>query len=149
MRAIYFTVTGTGYYYGQGFLEPGMRVVLVKDPDNKYDREAIRVELEGLGKIGYVANSPQTVQGESFSAGRLYDKIGDRAAGVVMYLLPEGALCRLVETDEEADEELDEEADERLDEEPKKRPKTGGRRPGRIGRGVRVKKKGRRRLQGQ
>ena len=77
MKAIYFTVTGTWHYHGQEFLKPGMRVDLVKDPDNKFDKEAIRVELEGLGKIGYVANSPQTVQGESYSAGRLYDKIGD------------------------------------------------------------------------
>ena len=148
MKAIYFTVTGTGYYYGQGFLEPGMRVVLVKDPDNKYDREAIRVELEGLGKIGYVANSPQTVLGESDSAGRLYDKIGDEASGEVMYLLPKGVLCRLAETEEESDERLDDEPDDGPDDEPKKGPKTGGHRPRRIGRGVRVKMKGRRRLRG-
>ncbi len=142
MKKIYFTVTGTWHYYGQEFLEPGMRVKLVKDPDNEYDKEAIRVEMEGLGKIGFVANSTQTVLGESSSAGRLYDKIGDRAAGVVKYLLPEGVLCRLEESDEEPEEALD----ERPDEAPKKGPKTGGHRPRRIGRGVRVKMKGRRRL---
>ena len=43
---------------------------LVKEPDNEYDKEAIRVELDGLGLVGYVANSPGTVQGESMSAGR-------------------------------------------------------------------------------
>ena len=144
MKKIYFTVTGTWHYYGQEFLEPGMRVNLVKDPDNKYDREAIRVEMEGLGKIGYVANSPQTVLGESDSAGRLYDKISDKASGEVMYLLPKGVLCRLTETEEESDERLDDGPDD----EPKKGPKTGGHRPRRIGRGVRVKMKGRRRLQG-
>ena len=148
MKKIYFTVTGTWHYYGQEFLEPGMRVNLVKDPDNEYDREAIRVEMEGLGKIGYVANSPQTVLGESYSAGRLYDKIGDRVAGVVKYLLPEGVLCRLEETEQESDEEPEEALDERPDEASKKGPKTGGHRPRRIGRGVRVKMKGRRRLRG-
>ncbi len=146
MKKIYFTVTGTWHYYGQEFLEPGMRVNLVKDPDNEYDKEAIRVEMEGLGKIGFVANSPQTVKGESYSAGRLYDKIGDSAAGVVKYLLPEGVLCRLAETEEEPEEEPEEALYERPDEAPKKGPKLGGRRPGRIGRGVRVKMKGRRRL---
>ena len=45
--------------------------------DNEYDKEAIKVTYEGLGKIGYVANSSYTVIGESMSAGRLYDKIGD------------------------------------------------------------------------
>jgi hypothetical protein len=72
-----------------------MKVRLVKEPDNEYDREAIRVELEGLGKVGYVANSPYTVMGESYSAGRLYDSIGDTAEGKVKYVLPKGVLCCL------------------------------------------------------
>jgi hypothetical protein len=70
-----------------------MKVKLVKDPDNEYDKEAIRVELEGLGQVGHVAKSPRTVIGESFSAGRLYDKIGDTAEGKVKYVLPKGVLC--------------------------------------------------------
>ncbi len=40
---------------------------LVKEPDNEFDKEAIKVELDGLGLVGYVANSPFTVQGESMS----------------------------------------------------------------------------------
>ena len=74
-----------------------MEVKLVKEPDNEVDKEAIKVELEGLGLIGYVANSPYTVQGESMSAGRIYDKFGDTAKGVVKYVLPRGVLCELVE----------------------------------------------------
>lgn len=50
-----------------------MVVYLKKDKGNEYDKEAISVNLAGLGKIGYVANSPYTVLGESYSAGRLYD----------------------------------------------------------------------------
>ena len=64
---------------------------------NDTDNEAIRVELEGLGQVGYVANSPYTVAGESYSAGRLYDKIGDTAEGTVLYVLPKGVLCFLNE----------------------------------------------------
>ena len=44
---------------------------LLKEPDNEYDKEALRVELKGLGKIGYVANSIYTVIGECSSAGRM------------------------------------------------------------------------------
>ena len=84
MTKMYFTIVGTGHYYGQEFLEPGMRVLLKKEPDNEYDNEAIMVNLEGLGKIGYVANSPYTVQGDSLSAGRLYDKIGDVSFGEIV-----------------------------------------------------------------
>ena len=95
MDKIYFTIAGANHYYGSDFLKPDMNVRLIKEADNEYDREAIRVELEGLGKIGYVGNSPYTVIGESYSAGRLYDKIGDAAEGTVLYVLSGGALCRI------------------------------------------------------
>ena len=48
-----------------------MKVKLVKEPDNEVDSEAIKVEMPGIGQIGYVANSPYTVIGESMSAGRI------------------------------------------------------------------------------
>ena len=95
MYSAYITIAGTSHYFGQAFIEPGMTVRLVKEPDNVHDREAIRVDLEGLGKIGYVANGPYTVQGMSFSAGRFYDRIGDTVQAVVMYNLPGGVLCRV------------------------------------------------------
>ena len=95
MSKCYITVTGLHHYYGADFIEPKMTVRLIKEPDNEYDREAIRVEMDGLGKIGYVANSPHTVQGESFSAGRLYDRIPDTAEATVKYVLPRGILCEV------------------------------------------------------
>ena len=49
MSRIYFTITGTSHHYGQEFFEPKMSVRLVKEPDNEVDKEAIKVELEGLG----------------------------------------------------------------------------------------------------
>lgn len=97
-KKIYFTLTGTKYYYGKEFLKPGMKVKLIKEPDNEYDSEAIRVELEGLGKIGYVANSTGTVLGESMSAGRLYDHIGKKAEGKVVIVTDRGVVCKLCKT---------------------------------------------------
>lgn len=96
MGNIYFTITGTKHHFGQEYFEPKMEVKLVKEPDNEFDSEAIRVEMEGLGPVGYVANSPYTVLGESMSAGRLYDRIADTAVGTVKYVLPQGVLCELV-----------------------------------------------------
>lgn len=95
MTDIYFTIVGTCYYNGQDFIEPKMEVKLVKEPDNEVDKEAIKVEMPGVGQIGYVANSPRTKIGESYSAGRIYDKIGDEAYGTVLYVLPKGVLCKL------------------------------------------------------
>ncbi|MDO4189893.1 MAG: HIRAN domain-containing protein [Lachnospiraceae bacterium] len=92
---VYFTLTGTNHWYGQAFLKKGMKVKLEKEPDNKYDKEAIKVSVKGLGQIGYVANSHQTVVGESYSAGRLYDKIGKKAKAEVVLKLNYGALCAI------------------------------------------------------
>ena len=102
MEKIYFTITGTKYYYDHLFLEKGMKVRLRKDPENEYDREAIKVEMDGLGQIGSVANSPFTVLGESRSAGRIYDTIGDTASGTVLFILPQGVVCTLDEEDSSA-----------------------------------------------
>ena len=77
MAKIYFTLTGTKHYFGDDFLRRGMRIELEKEPDNKYDREAIMVKAEGLGKIGYVANEPFTPSRKEFLNGvkqALYDR---------------------------------------------------------------------------
>ena len=92
---IWFTLTGTDHYLGDDFLEEGMKIRLEKEPDNKHDHEAIKVLMDGVGHIGYVANSVWTVLGDSYSAGRLYDKIGDTAKGKVRIVTPRGVLCTL------------------------------------------------------
>lgn len=97
MPHIYFTVTGLHHYYGDSFLEKEMIVYLKKEKDNEYDKEAISINLPGLGKIGYVANSPYTVLGESYSTGRLYDKISEEASGKVKFILDKGVICELIE----------------------------------------------------
>ena len=73
MKEMYFTITGCNHYFGNDFMKKGMKVKLEKEPDNDYDKEAIIVNIKGMGKCGYVANSSFTVKGESMSAGRLYD----------------------------------------------------------------------------
>jgi hypothetical protein len=95
MDKIFITLTGTRHYFGSEFLEKDMKLTLKKEPDNEYDREAIQVLCEGIGKIGYVANSPYTVLGESVSAGRLYDKIGDTASVKVVHKTEKGIICKV------------------------------------------------------
>ena len=93
---IYFTIAGMNFRYGTAVAERGMTVTLQKDPANEYDHEAIKVNLPGLGQVGWVANSVSTVLGESYSAGRLYDKIGETAEGTVEYITPRGVVCALM-----------------------------------------------------
>ncbi|MDO4483759.1 MAG: HIRAN domain-containing protein [Clostridia bacterium] len=100
MKHMYVTVTGTQYHYGTDFLEKGMLLQLEKDPDNQYDTEAIKVTFPGLGTIGHVANSVKTRIGESMSAGRLYDRIGDKAEAKVLLVMPMGVLCEVQQNEE-------------------------------------------------
>ena len=108
MEEMYFTIAGCSHYYGTQFMEKGMKVKLEKEPDNSYDKEAIMVKIKVLGKCGYVANSPYTVQGESMSAGRLYDKIGDKAKGRIVFVIGGTAVCRI--TDDGMQKQVIEEA---------------------------------------
>lgn len=95
---MYFTIAGCNHYFGSGFMKNGMKVKLVKEPDNEYDKEATQVQMQGLGKVGYVANSPYTVKGESMSAGRLYDKISDKAKGKIVFVTDKGIVCKVTDT---------------------------------------------------
>lgn len=93
----YITVAGTEFRHGSDFLGKGDVLNLVKEPDNEYDTEAIAVKVEPLGKIGYVANSVRTRIGETMSAGRLYDKIGDEAKAIVVFVLEQGVVAEITE----------------------------------------------------
>lgn len=95
MAKIYFTLTGTKYYHGNEFLKPGMKIKLEKEPDNKFDKEAIVVKIESLNEIGHVANSAHTVIGDCMSAGRIYDKIGDTAKAKVVLVTDHGTICQI------------------------------------------------------
>ena len=95
-KKIYFTIAGMNFRYGTEFAERGMAVTLEKDPKNEYDKEAIKVSMPGLGQVGWVANSVGTVLGDCYSAGRIYDKIGDTAEAVIAYVTPKGCVCEMV-----------------------------------------------------
>lgn len=114
MAKIYFTLTGAKYYHGKEFLKTGMILQLKKEPDNKYDKEAIVVRMEGLGDIGHVANSTHTVIGESMSAGRIYDKIGYTAKAKVVLVTEHGTICKICKKSliEKKNKKVEVEADE-------------------------------------
>ena len=95
----YVTLTGLNYRFGTQPFAVGQKVKLVKEPENDFDREAIRAELPGLGKVGYVANSTHTVLGDCYSAGRIYDKIGAAATAKVKYVLANAVVCSVKAAD--------------------------------------------------
>lgn len=91
-------LTATGYYFYNGIdpFEDNKYLKLVKEPDNKYDSEAIRIEDFSGEKIAYVANSYNTILKGTISAGRLYDKIDDISYCKVHELTNDGIICEVV-----------------------------------------------------
>ncbi|MEG1317189.1 MAG: HIRAN domain-containing protein [Oscillospiraceae bacterium] len=75
MKERFVTITGFRYCYGLEPLKIGELVRCKKEPDNRYDSEAIVALMPVIGKVGYLANSTNTVAGGTSSAGRIYDSV--------------------------------------------------------------------------
>ena len=111
MEKTYFiTITGLNHYYGQKPFEIGRVIKLIKEPDNEYDKEAIVAFLPFIDKIGYVANSTNTVYNGTISAGRLYDKIEEYAYAKVMFVTHSSVIAIVLDKDDvEEDNDNDDE----------------------------------------
>ena len=97
---MYITIQSFNNMHGSKPLKLNGLIKLVKEPDNKYDAEAIACEMRYFGKIGYVANSTNTVVIGSMSAGRLYDKINDEYFAKIKFVTGSVALARVLTSDE-------------------------------------------------
>jgi hypothetical protein len=94
-ETFYAAVVGMNHYFGNDLFKVGQIVHLVKDPDNAHDQDAIRVELTVIGKVGYVANSPQTVPRGCRSASRLYDTFEQRVNAIVRFVLKDTVIVEI------------------------------------------------------
>ena len=100
MKNIFITITGQNHYLGLKPYKVGRIVKIVKDVDNQYDEDAIRVELPFIDTIGYVANSVNTVFAGTCSAGKLYDKIGDYAYARIMFITHSSVIALVLSPEE-------------------------------------------------
>jgi hypothetical protein len=107
-RNLFVTITGTNYYYDMKPYEVDKIIKLVKEPDNKFDHEAVHAELPHIGIIGYVANSTNTVARGTMSAGRLYDHFNDYCFAQVLFIADRQVICLVIIPQEEkaADKEV-------------------------------------------
>ena len=112
MKNIFITITGQNHYLGLKPYKVGRIVKIVKDVDNEYDEDAIRVELPFIDTIGYVANSVNTVFAGTCSAGKLYDKIDDYAYAQVMFITHSSVIA-LVLSPEEVENPIESKAEQK------------------------------------
>ncbi len=83
---LYITITGINHYYKKKPFNIGYFVKLKKEPDNHYDSNAIKVEVPLFGKVGYVANSHNTIAEGTLGAGSVHAKIPKECAAVIRFM---------------------------------------------------------------
>ncbi|WP_102400826.1 HIRAN domain-containing protein [Haloimpatiens massiliensis] len=91
----YITIVGCEHYFGDKILRVGQIVNLIKDYENEYDDEAIKVEISSIGKVGYVANSPYTVARGCKSAGRIYDSFEEKITASIKFIVKGVAIAEI------------------------------------------------------
>lgn len=97
MQEKFVTITGFKNYSGLQPFRIDRLIRCEKEPNNPYDREAIRCTLPGFGTVGYIANSTGTVAGGTMSAGRVYDKVAAKFYVRVMFTSFTKVICRVDE----------------------------------------------------
>ena len=97
MKEKYVTITGMNHYYGLKPFSVGKRIKCVKEKNNPYDNEAIKVVMKDIGTVGYIANAPYTVTKGTMSAGRIYEKVKKKFTVEVMFITSSKVICRVVD----------------------------------------------------
>lgn len=89
---MYITITDVDKYLGIDSLKIGQELLLLKDLDNPYDDEAIKVITENGATCGYVANSVEDVARGSHSAGYIYNSIKNKHKCKVKFIIQDSAI---------------------------------------------------------
>ena len=97
---MYITIIAFNRFHGTKPLKLDGIVKLVKEPKNKYDTEAIACEMRYFGKIGYVANSVDSVIKGCMSSGRVFDKIEDEYFAKIQFITGNNAIAKILTPDE-------------------------------------------------
>lgn len=95
-KEIYITITGADRFMGIEALKPNQCLKLVKDEDNDYDDESIRVVSETGATYGYVANSVYSVARGSHSAGYIYQTFDQEAQCKVLFVTNDIAIAQIL-----------------------------------------------------
>ncbi len=98
-QEIRLTVVGIYKYKGRFPFSAGRQLICSKEPDNRFDKKAIKVLDVGNTKVGYIANSSSTVLEGTLSASQVYDFIGDYSVIEVVSSTEYNVICKVVEQD--------------------------------------------------
>ncbi len=97
MKEKYVTITGMRYYYGLAPFKVGKKLKCVKENNNPYDSEAIKVVLKGIGTVGYIANSLNTKATGTYGAGGIRPFVKKKFKVKVMFITSTKVICKVVD----------------------------------------------------
>lgn len=92
----YITIVGIHQFFGTELFKVGQTLYGIKEPDNVFDSEAIKVVTESDIPCGYIANSIHTVAKGCHSAGRIYDTFDDRCSMKVLFIVKDVVIAELL-----------------------------------------------------
>ncbi len=95
--SLFFTITGQKHYYGMLPFSVGMSLTLRAEPDNLYDSRAVAVYATPYGKVGMVANTPDTAAEGTVLASALFPQIQGEATAIVRFIAGEYILAQWIE----------------------------------------------------
>lgn len=93
---MYITITGLDRYMGVESIKPKDIFYLIKDTNNAYDDEAIKVCKDKEIIYGYVANSVYTVARGTHSAGYIYESIKGFKKCEILFIVKDVAIARII-----------------------------------------------------
>lgn len=100
-----FTIVGIHAYGNRRFLQNGTTIEIYKEPENEYDPYAVRVEIDGVGCVGHIANSARTIRLGCTSSKEICDMIGTCASATIVEAYPQYAIAILNEAKDNCDEQ--------------------------------------------
>lgn len=93
---MYITITGSMHYLGMQSYKIGQELTLIKDLDDCYDDESIKVLTDTGTTCGHVANSVHSVARGSHSAGYIYNLIKDNQKCIISFIIDDYVIAKII-----------------------------------------------------
>lgn len=85
------------HYHGIQALNVDDTVFLVKDPNNRTDRQAIKVVIPPIGTVGYIVNDPVVVPHGCWAGSGFYDVFHQQTCAKVRFAMKDMIIVELIE----------------------------------------------------
>lgn len=93
------TIVGIQCYEGRFPFSAGRQLIGMKEPENKFDRNAIKILDMGNTTVGYIANKPNTVLPGAITANEVYNHLGDFCVVQVVRSTERNVTCKVLDPD--------------------------------------------------